>query len=192
MTGGPVGSLGAAARVLEVLEELGVAYHVGGSYASSVHGTPRQTLDIDLVADLGRLHVAPFIQRLENEFYVDGETVERAIRRRSSFNLVHLASGLKVDVFLPGDSPFDASEAVRRQLLPVGPESRPVYVKSPEDTLLRKLLWYREGGGVSDRQWGDLLGIVRVQGGRLDREYLGEWADRLDLRSLLDRLLSES
>ncbi|MFQ5718718.1 MAG: nucleotidyltransferase domain-containing protein [Acidobacteriota bacterium] len=179
-------------RVLQVLDRIDVAYHLGGSYASAIHGVPRQTHDVDLVVDLGRDRVSELVRSLESEFYVDEQAVARAVAERGSCNLVHLETGVKVDLFVKGSSDFDKVEFERRVNVALGNEApRTIFVKSAEDTLLRKLLWYRLGGDTSDRQWEDVRGIVRVQGDRLDREYLCGWADRLSIRDLLDRLLDE-
>lgn len=184
-------ALQVAFRVLEVFQRFGIAYHLGGSYASAIHGVPRQTQDVDLVVELGPEHVTGFVQALENEFYIDKQAVVRAVSERTSVNLVHLATGVKVDLFIKGTTAFDVSEFKRRVVVRLGDE-RPqdVFVKSAEDTILRKLLWFRLGGGVSDRQWQDVHGIVSVQGNRLDVEYLRRSADQLGLRDLLDRVLT--
>jgi D-ribose pyranose/furanose isomerase RbsD len=177
--------------VLEVLDRLGVPYHVGGSYASAIHGIPRQTHDVDLVVDLHKNHIRDLVQALSGEFYVDDEAVSRAVRERGSCNLVHLATGIKIDFFVKGDSLFDLAEFERRVTVRLGEETpHEVFVKSAEDTLLRKLLWYRLGGEESDRQWEDVRGILSVQGERLDLAYMHDWADRLGIRDLLDRLFA--
>jgi hypothetical protein len=178
--------------VLEVLERLGVAYHLGGSYASAIHGIPRQTHDVDLVVDLPGGRIPDLVRALAGEFYVDEEAVARAVKERGSCNLVHHATGIKVDLFVKGAAPFDAAEFDRKIAVRLGDvDPHEVFVKSAEDTLLRKLLWYRLGGEVSDRQWEDVRGILNVQGERLDKAYLNDWADRLGLRDLLDRLLGK-
>jgi D-ribose pyranose/furanose isomerase RbsD len=178
--------------VLEVLERLGVAYHLGGSYASAIHGIPRQTHDVDLVVDLPRERIPDFVRALAGEFYVDEEAVARAVKERGSCNLVHHATGIKVDLFVKGAAPFDTAEFDRKIVVRLGDDApHEVFVKSAEDTLLRKLLWYRLGGEVSDRQWEDVRGILNVQGERLDMTYLNDWADRLGLQDLLGRLLAE-
>lgn len=183
-------ALEVAFRVLGILERLEISYHLGGSYASAIHGIPRQTHDIDLVVDLGRDRVPDLARALSAEFYVDEHAVARAVEERASCNLVHLATGVKVDLFVKGASAFDAAEFERRVPVRLGQHApRDVFVKSAEDTLLRKLLWFRLGGEVSDRQWEDVRGIVNVQGDRLDLGYLSGWADRLGVRDLLDRLL---
>ncbi len=178
-------------RVLEVLERFGVAYHLGGSYASAIHGIPRQTHDIDLIVDLVEEGISELAQTLATEFYVDELSMQRAVAEHGSCNLVHLASGVKVDLFVKGDSAFDLEEFERRVPVLLGDEApREVFVKSAEDTVLRKLLWYRLGGELSDRQWADVRGVISVQAGRLDIEYLARWADLLSVRDLLDQLLS--
>jgi len=183
-------ALRVAFRVLEVLDRIGVPYHLGGSYASAIHGIPRQTQDVDLVVDLGPDRVHDLARALAGEFYVDEQALGRAVVERGSCNLVHPATGVKIDLFVKGASPFDLVEFERSIPVLLGDETpRKVLVKSAEDTLLRKLLWYRLGGEVSDRQWEDVRGIMSVQAGRLDLEYLISWADRLAIRDLLDRLL---
>lgn len=178
--------------VLEILDRLAVPYHLGGSYASSIHGIPRQTQDVDLVVDLREDRIHRLVEALSGEFYVDEAAVARAVKERGTCNLVHHATGIKVDLFIKGATAFDGAEFDRRLAIRLGEESpRDVFVKSAEDTLLRKLLWYRMGGEVSDRQWGDVRGILSVQEGRLDLAYLREWAERLGIDDLLMRLLAE-
>lgn len=184
-------SLGAASEVVAALEALDVRYHVGGSFAASVHGIPRQTQDIDLVVELDQATAMALVARLSGSFYGDTESAARAVARRGSFHLIHLGSGFKVDLFVAGSGAFDRceQERSRRQVLEGSPE-RFVWVKSAEDTLLRKLLWYRDGGEVSDRQWADVLGIVQAQGERLDGAYCRQWAVELGVGDLLERALS--
>lgn len=182
-------ALRVALIVIGALDDMGVRYHLGGSYASSIHGIPRQTQDIDLVVDLAPDTAVELAARLSADFYVNADTAREAAHRKTSFNLVHLGSGIKVDVFILGRTPFDLEEfrRPRPERIAIDPEAI-VYVKSPEDTILRKLLWYRMGGEASDRQWTDVLGIARTQGDRLDREYLSRWALQLGIDDLLKRL----
>jgi hypothetical protein len=186
-------ALRVALRVIDVLDELRVRYHVGGSYASSIHGIPRQTQDIDLVVELPPEAAGPLASMLGDEFYVDTESVRRAARDKTSANVIHLDSGIKVDLFVRGDSPFDREEFKRhrRELIRREPE-RHVYVKTAEDILLRKLAWYRMGGETSDRQWSDVLGIARIHGEMLDREYVERWARELGVADLLEKVLAGS
>lgn len=183
-------ALRVAGLVIEVLERLGIEYHLGGSYASALHGVPRQTHDIDLVIDPVQGSERAIADSLEDRFYADAATIARAIRERSSCNLIHLDTGIKVDLFVKGRTPFDESEFERKVAVRLGDAvAAKVFVKSPEDTILRKLLWYRVGGGVSERQVEDARGIVGVQGERLDRDYLRRWADTLGVQDLLSDIL---
>ena len=147
-------------KVTAVLEKLGIPYFIGGSLASTIYGLVRTTQDSDIVAELRPEHVEPFIRTLEDEFYVDGESIAEAVTRHSSFNIIHRESMFKVDVFVPRARLFEKSQLARarRQILSVEPRAEAL-VSSAEDTLLAKLEWYRLGGGASERQWGDVLGI---------------------------------
>jgi hypothetical protein len=179
--------------VTGVLERLGVEYLVGGSLATSLHGIPRATLDVDIVADLRMTHLDPFVAALQEAFFVDADMVRDAIRRRATFNILHLATMFKVDVFVAGADDLLAAELARKQRVQVLEEPRAdVFVASPEDMVLQKLIWYRDGGGVSDRQWGDVVGVIKTQGERLDRDYLRLWATRKGIADLLDRVLAET
>jgi len=179
--------------VIDILEELSTRYHLGGSFASAVHGVPRQTMDADIVVDLDADRVARLVDRLKSNFYVDSEVAADAVSRRGSFNAIHLESGFKVDFFVKGDSDFDEAELDRSERCQIVEDPpRSVYVKTAEDTVLRKLQWYMAGGSVSDRQWRDVLGVIMTGGEGIDRDYLREWADRLDLADVLSRALSEA
>lgn len=181
-------SLRVAFLVIDVLEELRIEYHVGGSFASSIHGIPRQTQDVGLVVVLHAARIEPFAARLKEDFYVDPGSAHAALRELGSFNLIHFESGIKVDLFIRGETQFDLEEFSRSRLetLTTSPD-RHALVKSPEDTILRKLKWYRDGGESSDRQWTDVVGVIRTQGERLDFDYLTRWAQELGIADLLER-----
>ena len=183
----------AAAAVAMALEKLGVRYAVGGSIASSLYGVPRATQDADIVASLAIPHAARLAAALEAEFYVDEDMIRDAIRRHGTFNVVHLETMFKVDVFVAkGDawSEEELSRARRERVGDVGAQVELVFA-SPEDTLLHKLVWFRLGGGVSERQWRDAIGVLRVQGDSLDHGYLDTWSAHLGVRALLEKARDE-
>ncbi len=176
--------------IIERLERLGVRYHVGGSIASSALGTPRSTLDVDLVAELRPQHVTQLLP-LSAWFYLDEEAIRTAIDARRAFNLIHFDTALKIDVFVPEDHWFTDAEMARARTLATESGSC-LRVKSPEDLILRKLLWYRHARETSERQWTDVLGVLRVQAATIDVTYLRESGARLGLDALLSRALQEA
>ncbi|MEW6351032.1 MAG: hypothetical protein AB1646_18395 [Thermodesulfobacteriota bacterium] len=187
------GPLDAAGRVIEVLEGLGIPYMVVGSVACSVHGIPRATMDVDIVAGIRNEHVAPFVEALQGDFHVDRDMICEAILHRSSFNVIHLGTLFKTGVFVPLDDNVSRTEMARRRrhLILEGSDAR-WYVASPEDTILRKMHWFREGGELSDRQWQDILGIFQVQRERLRLRYLRDAARLLGVSDLVERALDEA
>lgn len=185
--------LAALEPVADALEAIGIEYYVGGSVASSVHGVARSTIDIDVVAAVAHEHVQALVARLEDAYYVEAQQIRQAIDTQRAFNLVHLATMYKIDVFVMKHRPFDDQARRRTVMEPLTEESeRRFLIASPEDTILSKLEWYRAGGEVSGRQWSDVRGIIRVQSDRLDRPYLREWASRLDVADLLSRAWEEA
>ncbi len=179
--------------VIEALNSLHVPYLLGGSFASAVYGVPRATMDADIVADLRLEHVDALLALLGRAFYFDADTMRHAIEQRSSFNLIHLQSMFKVDIFVFRGRPYDQAQMAHRVPQILDPEvQQPVDTASAEDTILAKLEWYRLGNEVSERQWRDVLGVLRVQAGRLDHAYLHRWAVELGLADLLARALAEA
>jgi hypothetical protein len=166
---------------------------VGGSLSSSVHGIMRSTLDVDIVADLRLEHIRPLVAVLSPIFYADDEMMRDAITYHSSFNLIHYETAFKVDIFIPKERAFDRLQLERRIALIIATEpEQTVYVTSPEDIILSKLEWYRMGDEVSDRQWRDILGVVKTKSGQLDLAYLRHGAGELGVEDLLERALQEA
>ena len=180
--------------LIDVLERLGVAWYVGGSVASTVHGRFRATNDVDVIANLREEHASPLRSALEAEHYIDEESIRDAVRHESSFNLVHYGTGLKIDVFIAADTEYEAGVRARRVSEPIddGADTRHLWVASAEDTILAKLAWYRRGGGASQRQWRDVQGVIELRGAELDVEYLRQWAPVLGVDELLAEALRDT
>ncbi|MGA2068590.1 MAG: hypothetical protein ABSG86_26705 [Thermoguttaceae bacterium] len=187
-------ALTAVLPVIDALNRLGVPYYVGGSVASSAHGVMRATVDADLVADLAYQHVTGLVADLEADYYIDAHMIRQAIAGHSCFNVIHLATSFKVDVFVAKNRGFDRAALARREKRSVDPEAPAieVFLSSPEDTVLSKLEWYRLGDEVSERQWRDVLGVLKTQRNRLDRPYMQKWAADLGVADLLDRAWQEA
>jgi hypothetical protein len=179
--------------VLSAFESAGIAYAVGGSVASSVFGVPRYTQDADLTAEPFPGREEAFVRQFGPDYYISPEAVRQAVHDRGSFNIIHTPTGFKVDVFIQKRRPFDQN-LLRRRIprTDLDPTGRPVLVLSPEDVLLQKLEWFRLGGEVSNQQWGDVLGVLRVQAGRLDSAYLDHWAADLGVADLLAKARAEA
>ncbi len=178
--------LSVALRVARAFDTLGLRYLIGGSLASSLHGIPRSSHDADLVAELPGRHADDVARLLEPEFYVDAEMIRDAARRGGSFNVIHDQSGFKVDVFVLSREPLAREEMDRRELHVIDGDAS-AYFATAEDTVLQKLAWYRKGAEVSERQWSDVLGVLKVQRGRLDDAYLDRWAPVIGVADLLAR-----
>lgn len=183
----------AVAPVATVFETIGVEYYLAGSVISSLFGIARATADVDVVASLHHEHVRALVAALQDTYYIDEDVVLDAVRRGSMFNVIHLETMLKVDVYT-ATSPFDRSAMARRQRdsLVADEPARDFAIASAEDVVLHKLRWYRDGGEVSDRQWSDILGVLRVQGDNLDRGHMRHWAAALGVEDLLERATTEA
>lgn len=174
-----------ALEIANILNSLEIPYLVGGSVASGILGEVRSTQDIDLVADLQREKVNQLIQVLQPRFYVSEDAVLDAIYYKGSFNLIDNESLGKIDIFILKDEPFNHSEFQRREPIVVRPPNQTLVLPSTEDIILQKLSLYRHGGKVSDQQWRDVLGVIKIQGERLDFDYMMQWAQEMKLTDLL-------
>ncbi|MFH1016916.1 MAG: hypothetical protein V1798_01890 [Pseudomonadota bacterium] len=182
-----------ALHISGIFEDLRVGHFLGGSLASSIYGEPRATNDVDIAAALRTIHIKSFVAALKHRFYIDKRTVETAVQKAQSFNVIEQESVQKVDIFVLGDMPFDRAQLRRRQLVVV--QKRPkktLYVSSPEDLVLRKLIWFEKGARISDRQWRDVTSVLRVQSKRLDTSYMRRWARRLQIDKLLGKAIKEA
>lgn len=180
-------------RVVGLLDALSIRHFVGGSVASSLHGIPRATEDVDIVAAIAGKVVPAVFGALRDEFYVDADMMLESILHRTEFNLIHLATATKIDVFVPGPGPAFEQQMLRARAVRIT-ENPPcdLVVASAEDTVAQKLARYRRGGHVSERQWLDVLGVLKVQGKRLDRSILRSAVSELGVADLLDSALEEA
>jgi hypothetical protein len=187
------GALDVAVLAANLLERLGIRYVVVGSVASSVHGEPRATLDIDIVLLLEEREV-PFLSRaLSRDFHLDERSLLDSTRSRFPCNAIHRTSSVKLDLYVVRNEGLHAAEFERaREVRLTGEPGSEVRISTPEGIALQKLAWYRKGGEVSDRQWRDVIGVLKTQAGRLDRAYLARWAPLLGVEDLLKRALSEA
>lgn len=182
----------AALRPLaEAFGALGVRYYLGGSIASSAHGIARASLDADVVVALRPHHVDPLVARLADDYYIPVDRLRSAVAAGTSCNFIHLATMFKIDVFVSPGRPFDIEAAARAQEYSIDETAdAPRFpVASPEDTVLAKLEWFRRGGETSERQWSDVVGVLRVTPD-VDRTYLEQWAASLGVADLLQRALA--
>ena len=178
-------------ELTSALTSLGIRFLVSGSLASSAHGVVRGTMDGDLVALIFPPQAKLLAKALGPGWYADLEMMEQAIRERRAFNLIHIGSAMKFDVF-PALTDFHDSELERAMPTPLRIEgAKPCPVATPEDSLLSKLQWYRQGGEVSDRQWSDIGGIL-VQNPNLDWDYVNLWAARLGVTGLLEKAQADA
>lgn len=184
-------ALEVALWVARAFEEVGIEYFLGGSLASSLQGEPRSTNDIDFVVSMKPEQVEPLARCLGSDFEVDVESLSGEVRRSGSWNIFFLPLAMKVDLFMKKQGAFDASEFARRSPLVLrGGDT--LVVKTPEDTVLRKLLWFRAGGEVSTTQWRDIVQVLRLSGPRMQDDYLSTWAEQLGVSALLERARTDA
>jgi hypothetical protein len=180
-------------QVTEALEALGIPYFITGSLASALHGVTRATMDVDLVADIRMDQIGALLDKLQAGFFADDQMIHDAVRQGVTFNLLHKEFVFKVDIFPVGDRAFDRAQFERRVAYPLTDQpERWVYVTSPEDIILSKLEWYFQAGETSPRHWWDVLNVLRIQGERIDRDYLDDWAAELGVSDLLARAFRDA
>jgi hypothetical protein len=174
---------------LDVLARLDIPYAVIGSYASSAWGEPRMTRDIDIVIELNRSQIESFCSEFpDSSFYVSPSAVQEAIKLQSQFNVIHPASGNKIDFMIATSGAPSDDQLKRRQLIEFAPTVKG-YVAAPDDVILGKLIYYREGG--SEKHLRDIKGILKVSGSSLDREYLDRRAAELGVADFWQTILAD-
>lgn len=173
-------------RITRLLDEIGIPHMIVGSLASSFHGEPRQTRDMDIVIDPEADALPMFVERLPaDEFYVDAGAAAEALERRTSFNVVEVETGWKVDLIIRRDRPFSREELGRRirvRLLDID-----VALATAEDTIIAKLEW--ASIGASERQLGDVAAILETQADTLDQEYIDRWTRAIGVEDAWTRAL---
>lgn len=180
--------------VIRAFDRLNVLYYIGGSVASSAYGIARATMDIDTVSNLDRSHVDSLVKMLKESYYISEAMILDAIEHQSSFNIIHLETMLKVDVFIAKEIPFHQESLRRRKkdTIEEDDESIELFLVSAEDIILHKLDWFCQLGQESERQWLDVLGVIKVQGNQLDLKYLKKWAEELALLDLLKKAFEKA
>lgn len=183
-----VEALLAATRALETLE---IPYLIGGSMASSAYGEARSTQDVDVLADLTADQIEPLLRRLGPTFYADAERGLQAIARGATFNVIHLPTMSKIDIFVAGADAVNRRQLERRRFIDLpGAPGVALPIASPEDVIVQKLRWYRLGNEVSERQIRDVQAVLRIQGDALDWTYLREAARASGVSDLVEKLLA--
>ena len=185
MTDETLSFLQVAQRVGAACDSAGVAYLVTGSVAGTLQGVIRNTQDIDMVVELTAWRLPKFVEALGPDFDVDQESLAEAVRTIGSWNLFHLATMTKVDLFMLRDELFDQMSFRRRLSVPL-PDGAQLKVMAPEDLVLQKLRWFRQGGEVSEQQWRDVVGLLNANP-QLDVAHLDQWAKQLGLEALLGK-----
>lgn len=173
-------------KIVEVFRNLDIPYLVTGSVAAMAYGEPRLTNDIDVVAAISEKHVKGLLAAFpSDEFYLSEDAVREAIHLRGQFNIIHPGSGIKIDVIIRQDTDFDDSRFSRvKRIYPA--ESYEANFAAPEDVIIKKMEYYRDGG--SEKHLRDITGILRVSGEKVDRDYIAEWAKRLNLTEIWDAI----
>ena len=186
--------LNAMEPVVKALDESSIGYFIGGSIASSAYGIARATMDVDMILNIAPFQVKSFVDKLKGEYYIDIEMINDALINKSSFNILHLDSMLKIDFFILKDQTYPLNAFKRRvqSSLDDSDDSIKVFLCSPEDIIIFKLEWFKLSDESSERQWSDIIGVIKVQKNNLDKEYLKHWAIQLDLFNLLQKAFEQS
>ncbi|MBH0181632.1 MAG: hypothetical protein HP490_08165 [Nitrospira sp.] len=174
-------------RLVSALERLQIPYLITGSVAAMAYGEPRLTNDIDVVVDINEGHVNGLLAQFpSSEFYLSNEAIRDALARKGQFNIIHPASGLKIDVMIQQGTAFEQSRFGRARLVHFT-ERQGGRFAAPEDVILKKMEYYREGG--SEKHLRDIAGILKVSAGTIDESYIGLWANQLGLLDIWEAVL---
>lgn len=184
--------IAALSPVVTALRDLQIRHYIGGSVASSFHGAARSTMDVDLVCELPANRIPEFVSRFGTDYYLSEPAIRDAVRRKSCFNLIHLPTSFKVDVFVSRERPFDQASMSRATLERLGGTSTiEVPIATAEDSIISKLEWYRKTNETSERQWDDVTRLMALLGETADVDYLREQAESTGVTDLLTQLLNQ-
>jgi hypothetical protein len=182
----------ALSPVVSAFRGLGIRHYISGSVASSFHGAARSTMDVDVVCEMSPAHVSRFVEQFGSDFYVSEPAIQEAIKRKSCFNLIHLPTSFKVDVFVSRRRPFDLNSMSRATIGCLGiNNSIEVPIATAEDSIISKLEWYRKSNETSERQWDDVSRLIALLGNAADFDYLRSSAESVAVTDLLERLLDD-
>jgi len=177
---------------VNILEGLGIRYAVGGSIASSVYGRVRFTQAADINLEPFDDKAQRFYEMVKKEFYISKDAMKHALLETGSFNIIHLGTAFKIDLFIRKQGIFGEQIFKRARNLSLGgKEAKNFCITSPEDIILLKLLWYRDSGYSLEKQIEDVTGILEVQAGLLDINYIKSWAANLGISDLISRVIKE-
>ncbi|MBD2498077.1 hypothetical protein [Nostoc sp. FACHB-280] len=184
-------SISLAGEIHQIFESINIPYYVSGGVASSIHGEPRSTRDLDLVIEVQIDQIDLLVITLETAgYYCPAGAVENVKQAKERMlNITHTETIANADIYISDKSPFAISQMAHRILINLDGIS-PFWVASAEDTILQKLLWSR--GSESQKQWRDVLGILKLQAQNLDYVYLVEWAEKLNLVDVFSLALNEA
>ncbi len=186
------GPLDLAIQIATILDDLNIAYALGGSLASSLVGEPRSTIDVDMAAQLESSTIEIFLEKLPNEIYVPLDSVKSAVKFNSSFNLIDIENSLKIDIFVCSDDTLDTQQIKRRVLIDLPGRDYKLWVTSPEDQVLRKLNWYLLNNKALGKQISDVIGVLKINKNTIDIKYMIEQSKTLGLFKLLMQVLEQS
>jgi hypothetical protein len=179
--------------LIDVFKKTSISYFIGGSIASSAYGKARATLDVDIIADIPAQKVKGLVEQLKGEYYAEEESIIEAVHASAPFNIIHLETMFKVDIYPLKNRAYDIEAFQRRKEDTFAENTSDAYfLSSPEDVILSKLEWFEAGNRISERQWQDILGILIVQRDHLDVLYLKKWALKLGLLPFLEQAMKEA
>ena len=179
-------------QLTDALDDLKIDYAIGGSIASSLYGKVRFTQDADIAVAAFADKAEQLYNALKEHFYISKDAMYQAISNRSSFNIIHLKSAFKIDIFVQKDDDFHRKLFLRRRKVKLDETIEHLFdIVSAEDIILLKLQWYQSAGCMSEQQWSDVLGVLAVQSQALDMKYLRSCSEQLGLSDILQKAIDQ-